>query len=233
MSAIKPVIRELKEAVLTGMAHGKDKLHQLTDNMNDHLDNVVRQVRDQDSFDGGPELPGRPARSNGGDGTLIPRAECLGPDGEIDWSQAPGGGYVLAADGAPIKYDHVPNAGDRFDRYGDPNGRYVSPVPEDGPYSYDSRSLPYHENPSSYHEYEWTHSPADVESVYNQLDDDVRAAVDDTLAKYDLDLSDLTSVARGEAAPIPAWGTQGGATQDLLPVSVDLLDKMGMIREVG
>ena len=100
-------------------------------------------------------------------------------------------------------------------------------------YTYDSRSLPYQENPNSYHAYEWTHSPADVESVYNRLDDDVRAAVDDTLAKYDLDLSDLSSVARGEVAPIPAWGTSGGATQDLLPVSVDLLDKMGMIREVG
>jgi hypothetical protein len=51
MSAIKPVIRELREAVLTGMAHGKDRLHQLTDNMNDHLDDIVRQVRDKDKFD--------------------------------------------------------------------------------------------------------------------------------------------------------------------------------------
>lgn len=229
MSAIKPVIRELREAVLSGMAHGKDRLHQLTDNINDHLDDIVRQVREQDKFDGESALPGRP---NGGDSTLIPRPECLGPDGDVDWSQAPGGGFVLDADGNPIKVDHVPNAGDRFDRYGDANGRYVSPVPEDGPFSYDSRSLPYHENPNSYHEYEWMHSPADVESVYNQLDDDVRTAVDDTLAKYDLDLSDLSSVARGEAAPIPSWGTPGGATQDLLPVSVDLLDKMGMIREV-
>ena len=51
MSAIKPVVRELKEAVLKGMAHGKDKLHQLTDNMNDHLDDIVRQVRDKDKVD--------------------------------------------------------------------------------------------------------------------------------------------------------------------------------------
>ena len=58
MSAIKPVIRELREAVLKGMAHGKDRLHQLTDNMNDHLDNMVRQVRDQDNFDAPPALTG-------------------------------------------------------------------------------------------------------------------------------------------------------------------------------
>ena len=58
MSAIKPVIRELREAVLNGMAHGKDRLHQLTDNMNDHLDDIVRQVRDQDTFDAPPALTG-------------------------------------------------------------------------------------------------------------------------------------------------------------------------------
>jgi hypothetical protein len=228
MSAIKPVIRELREAVLSGMAHGKDRLHQLTDNINDHLDDIVRQVRDQDRFDGDPGRPGDAVP----DGMLVPRPECLGSDGRIDWSRAPGGGYVLDADGNPIKFDHVPNAGDRFDRYGDPDGRYVSPIPEDGRYSYESRSLPYHENPGAYHEYEWLHSPADVESVYDQLDDDVRAVVDDTLAKYDLDLSDLSTVARGEVSAIPEWGTPGGATQDLLPVSVDLLDIMGMIGEV-
>lgn len=231
MSSIKPVIRELREAVLSGMAHAKDRLHHLADNLNDHLDDVVRQVRRQDRFDHAPDLPGGRPRPAGED-TLIPRPECLDADGRVDWSQAPHGGFTLDADGNPIRYDHVPNAGDRFDRYGDPGGRYVSPVPEDGPFSYDSRSLPYHENPHSYHAYEWLHSPADVATVYDGLAEDVRTAVDDTLAKYDLEVSDLMSVARGEAAPIPAWGTAGGATQDLLPVSVDLLDKMGMIREV-
>lgn len=233
MSAIKPVIRELREAVLKGMAHGKDRLHQLTDNVNSHLDDVVRQVRAQDTFTDAPDLPAPSRRRIPGDDTLVPRPECLDPDGDVDWSHAPHGGFTLDADGNPIKYDHVPQAGDRFDRYGDPGGRYVSPLTDDGPFSYDSRSLPYHENPNAYHAYEWAHSPADVRSVYEQLDPAVRTAVDDTLAKYDLDLSDLMSVARGEAAPIPAWGTSGGATQDLLPVSVDLLDKMGMIREVG
>jgi hypothetical protein len=57
MSAIKPIIREVKQAVLKGFAHSKDKLHQLTDNVGDHLDNVVKQVRDKDNFDG-PELTG-------------------------------------------------------------------------------------------------------------------------------------------------------------------------------
>lgn len=46
------------------------------------------------------------------------------------------------------------------------------------------------------------------------------------------DANDLSPVARGEATPIPAWDTPGGATQDKLPVSVEMLDLLGLIREV-
>mgnify|MGYP006883648119 CR=1 FL=1 len=59
MSALKPVFRELKQAVLTGFAGAKDKLHHLADNMNDHLDNVAHQVRGIDKFDApGGSTPG-------------------------------------------------------------------------------------------------------------------------------------------------------------------------------
>ncbi len=51
MSAIKPIIRELKQAALKGGARAKDRLHQVTDNMNDHLDTVVARVRGIDKFD--------------------------------------------------------------------------------------------------------------------------------------------------------------------------------------
>lgn len=51
MSAIKPVIRELRQAVLDGMAHAKDKLHQLGDNLSEHFDTVVRQVRGTDKYE--------------------------------------------------------------------------------------------------------------------------------------------------------------------------------------
>ena len=54
MSALKPILRELREAVLKGFGHAKHKLHQLADNMDDHLDNVVKQVRDKDNFDDKP-----------------------------------------------------------------------------------------------------------------------------------------------------------------------------------
>jgi len=49
--SIKPVIRELRQAVLHGMAHADRKLYRMADNMSDHLDTVVKSVRDADNFD--------------------------------------------------------------------------------------------------------------------------------------------------------------------------------------
>lgn len=51
MSAIKPIIREVKQSVLKGFAHAKDKLHQLADNIVKHVDDVGVRVRGQDRFD--------------------------------------------------------------------------------------------------------------------------------------------------------------------------------------
>jgi len=50
MSGIKPVIRELREAVLGGMAHAKDKLHQFADILDGHFDDVIRKVEQRDVF---------------------------------------------------------------------------------------------------------------------------------------------------------------------------------------
>lgn len=214
MSGIKPVIREMREAVVHGFSDVRGRLHTLFHNLDTHFDDLVRRIRGEDNAD------------------LIPRPETLNDQGRIDWSQAPNDGFTLDADGNAIRFDHVPQVGDRFDRYGPPDGRFVSPIPEDGPFSYDSRSLPYTENPAAYHEYVWTRSPADVHGAYADLDAERRAIVDEALDTYGLTLDDLTSVARGEAAPIPAWGTSGGATQDMLPTSVDVFGTLGMIEEV-
>ena len=68
MSAIKPIIREVKQSVLKGFAHAKDKLHQLADNIVKHVDDVARQVRGQDRFDG-PEGNGTPGSGRPDNGT--------------------------------------------------------------------------------------------------------------------------------------------------------------------
>ncbi|MEY2849450.1 MAG: hypothetical protein RI885_2117 [Actinomycetota bacterium] len=228
----KPIFESLSEAAVRGARHADTRLPQLTSNHSDQIDLFKGKTRDLDVYDG-PGSPSRPRpRPDGGADTQAPRPETLDAEGNIDWSHAPHDGFRLDEDGTPITQEHVPQSGDRFDRFGHPGGRFVSPVPEGGPFSYDSRSLPYQENPNAYHQYEWVYSPADVQSVYDGLDDQARATVDDQLAAYGLDVGDLGSVTRGEAAAIPAWDTPGGATQDLLPVSVKLLDIMGMIREV-
>ena len=115
MSAIKPVIRELREAVLKGMAHGKDRLHQLTDNMNDHLDDIVRQVRDTDKFDGAPDIPAAPRPYNpvrGEDGRYqpgsLPSIDELraltrtAPDTAFYWSGRDANGVGVGPDGSGI-----------------------------------------------------------------------------------------------------------------------------------
>ncbi|MET0297843.1 MAG: hypothetical protein ABW024_10605 [Microbacterium sp.] len=49
--SLKPIIRELRQAVLDGMRHADLRLAQFTRNIDDHLDSVVRAVRDEDNFD--------------------------------------------------------------------------------------------------------------------------------------------------------------------------------------
>lgn len=52
MSAVKPIIRELKQAALKGFGAAKDKLHHVAENITRHVDDVVTKVRGQDVFDG-------------------------------------------------------------------------------------------------------------------------------------------------------------------------------------
>ncbi len=52
MSGLKPVIRELREAALKAGIHSRDRLHLVADNLDNHLDSVIRQVRDVDRPDG-------------------------------------------------------------------------------------------------------------------------------------------------------------------------------------
>lgn len=64
MSAIKPIIRELKQAALKGFAHADHKLHELTANLDGHLDDVVRRVRDNDQYDGKVDVSLKPFKKN-------------------------------------------------------------------------------------------------------------------------------------------------------------------------
>ena len=77
---------------------------------------------------------------------VVRDTKFLNPDGNIDWNTwAPDGGRVPGT----IKKGQKLEIGMVIDRYGNPHGKYASPlgVP------YDQRALPYVENGSAYHQY--------------------------------------------------------------------------------
>ncbi|MFJ4166173.1 glycohydrolase toxin TNT-related protein [Microbacterium sp. NPDC089698] len=166
------------------------------------------------------------------DDVQIPKdSSVLNPDGSIDWSQVPKGGYELTPAtvpyryGDPIKDAHSPSVGDVVDRYGPDNGRYTSPVPENGPYSYDQRSLPYVENPNHYHQYEFADDLDSVRSRYDQAPPEVQAKVDELIDKGYYQFGQQAG--RGPIAE--GFGSHGGGTQIELPLPVDVLVDLGVL----
>lgn len=153
--------------------------------------------------------------------------EVLLPDGSIDWSQVPGDGYVLDVNGKPIRHPYTPHIGEVLDRYGRSDGRFTSPVMDDRTYSYDQRSLPYVENAAHYHRFEVVGDMSDLRGAYDRAPQRVR---DDLLA-HDFNPDRLSSQGyRGSIAP--GFGAAGGGVQVQLPLTVDQLIKLGLLKEI-
>lgn len=90
-SKIKPIFRELRQAILDGMAHAKDKLHNLTGNMHRQLDGIIRKVRGNDHYDapdgpGGGGTPHTPRPGFNSDGSVNPDDFRTPRDGAYYWS---------------------------------------------------------------------------------------------------------------------------------------------------
>lgn len=51
MSKIKPIVRELRESVLGGMTHAKDKLHRLAENLARHVEDFSLKIRGLDRYE--------------------------------------------------------------------------------------------------------------------------------------------------------------------------------------
>ncbi len=80
------------------------------------------------------------------DDLVVRDDKFLNADGKIDWEKwAPDGGRVPGT----IKEGQTLNIGTVIDRYGNPYGKYTSPVG----IPYEQRALPYIENPNAYHKY--------------------------------------------------------------------------------
>jgi hypothetical protein len=164
----------------------------------------------------------------------IPRGpEVLAPNHKVDWSQVPHDGFATRTgnDGEVIviREDGHPAAGTFVDRYG-PGGRFTSPIGTDGPADYASRSLPYVEDPAHYHQYEVTGDLSDIPAaVRNHPDAELRQEIANLMNAYQLSFEDL----RVQVGPIaPGFGQRGGGTQYLFPLSTDMMERLGLIKEV-
>lgn len=142
--------------------------------------------------------------------------------------RSPQGGYTIDG-GQAVKHPLVPQIGDVFDRYGPPDGRYTSPVPASEPYTYDQRSLPYLEDPSQYRRYRVIGDFSDIEHYYDAAPDAVRADVDRIMRRFNSSFEDLGRAWEGEIAP--GFGARGGGRQVEMPMTVELLRRLGLIEQ--
>lgn len=156
----------------------------------------------------------------------------LNPDGTINWSKAAEGGYTLKVDGTAIKEQFNPEIGEVIDRYGNANGRYTSPVINGISYSYTERSLPYVEDLSNYHQYEVVGDFSKIKEYVNNCSDvKLKTQIDAAVTKYyDGDYNKLISY-KGEIAGIEGWGN-GGGIQYEFPLTVDQLERLGLLKEI-
>ena len=154
----------------------------------------------------------------------IPKnASVLNKDGSINWTKAAAGGYKLDKDGNPIKEKFIPKIGEVIDRYGPANGRYTSPIIDGKSFEYTERSLPYVENLSNYHKYKVIGDFSKIEEyVKNCPDAKLKAQVEAIVKKY----------YKGEAAAVEGWG-KGGAIQYELSLTVEQLERLGLLREIN
>ncbi|WP_077927690.1 TNT domain-containing protein [Wohlfahrtiimonas populi] len=164
----------------------------------------------------------------------IPRdPEFLLENGNINWEKfAPQNGYTLDMNGQAIRETFIPQKGEIIDRYGSPNGRYTSPVEDGVPYSYEKRSLPYVEDANMYHQYEVIGDFSKLEEyVMNTTNANLRDDILNIVLDYnDGDFSKLTAK-KGIAAEAFGKGN-GGATQYELPLSIENLLDLGLLKEI-
>lgn len=163
----------------------------------------------------------------------IPKSpDVLNSDGSIDWRKAPKGGYVLDNKGDVIKTPQVPGIGDIIDRNGPSSGRYVSPIVNNKPYSYDMRSLPYIEDSSSYHRYQVVGDLTRIkEYVANCTDAKMKAQIDAYVTKYYSGDYNKLITYYGEIAKIEGWGS-GGGFQYEFPMKIEWLIQLGLLKEI-
>lgn len=108
-------------------------------------------------------------------------------------------------------------------------GKY--PVIDDVPYSYDQRSLPYVEDPTKYHQYEIIGDFRKLETyIKNCSNLDLKKSIDQLVLRYYVGYYSKLTAYKGRIAD--GFGSTGGGIQIELPLPVDWLEKLGLLREI-
>ncbi|WP_329767619.1 glycohydrolase toxin TNT-related protein [Bacillus nitratireducens] len=162
----------------------------------------------------------------------IPKnSDVLRVDGYIDWGRVPNDGYVVNKDGKVMKDEYTLKIGEVNDRYGPSNGTYTSPVANGKPYSYDERALPYLEDVSKYPQYEVVGDFSNVKTyIDNCSDSTLTAQVDAAIQKYNCGDYSKLKAQIGEVAP--GFGTIKGGTQIQLPLMVEQLKGLKLLKQI-
>lgn len=162
----------------------------------------------------------------------IPKSpDVLNAKGGIDWEQVPNNGYVLDEAGNAIKEVYSPKKGEIIDRFGPSDGTFTSPVKDGKAYTYDQRSLPYVEDASKYHQYEFTDDLSKLkEYIENCKDPDLVKDIDSYMSYKKIKSYDDLVCYKGEIAA--GFNSTGGGIQYQLPLPVDMLEDLGIIKKI-
>ena len=166
------------------------------------------------------------------DEVQIPKSsDVLNAKGGIDWEQVPNSGYVLDDAGNAIKEVYVPKKGEIIDRFGPSDGTFTSPVIDGKSYPYDMRSLPYVEDVSKYHQYKFTDDLSNLKKyIENCKDPELIEDINSFMKYKNIKSYDDLICYKGEIAA--GFGSTGGGIQYQLPLPVDVLEDLGMIKKI-
>ena len=109
---------------------------------------------------------------------------------------------------------------------------FTSPIINGKPFSYDQRSLPYVEDPSQYHRNRVVGDLSNLEElVKNCKDKDLVDIIDGYVqTRYGGNYKDVIAFS-GKIAPVDGWGI-GGGIQYELPLPVEWLERLGILKEI-
>nr|WP_260442584.1 TNT domain-containing protein [Listeria fleischmannii] len=160
---------------------------------------------------------------------LVRSPKYLDESGNIKWPEADG--FVVDTAGKPITVNANLKAGQIIDRYGDPFGKFTSPVENGKILAYDTRGLPYPESAKVYRQYKVVKdiNIENVQKAYDNLSPVEQNKLTNEMIRYKFSLEDIANPKSGKIAKV--FGA-GGGTQVQMGTVVAWYEKMNLLKEI-